>query len=221
VIVLANHVSDQYAKPLNDTLYREDFRNSTSNEWNTTFSISTVGLPNGMVNRMEPFAKGISSWSTFIPVALRKAQQAKLDVTTSYDVSQKLLNVKVKTTFLEDLSINTRLVMVLTQDSIIGQQKDYSPPSNVELNEPGGDIRMKYKFDHLVIGAINGTWGEVIKTAPVQKNDTVTVFSECNLLSRCFYKDVVCINDRHISLVVFLYNSDSKEIIQAEKVKIR
>jgi hypothetical protein len=227
LVVIANHVTTTYARPRGDSLYKEDFRNPISNEWDspTNFAISNSGLPNGMVNRMKPFAQGQSAWSSLVSTALNKPQVARLDVSTAYDTKSHYLTVKVKTTFLTSLSNNVNLVIALTQDSIVSDQQDNSPPPDAEIDPEDPIRRLNYRFDHIVFGSMNGAWGNQVKAAPIAANDTATINNECFLLEKCFFKSEtkpsVCLNDRHVNVVAFIYDTDSKEILQVEKVKIR
>lgn len=219
IVVIANHVSDQFAAPLSDTEYREEFRNETSTAWDKFFGMSAAGLPKGSINRNStPYAQNDAAWPSLVSTELAKPQSAKLEITSNYDPTQKLLNVKVKTTFLQAFSDQIMLSVILTQDSIIADQKDYIPPANATIVPP--DIRPDYLFEHLVMGAVNGTWGQLVKTAPVA-GDTATIANECFLVEKCYYKTVECSNDKHVNVVAFVYNNNTKEVLQVEKLKIR
>ncbi len=221
LIVIANHVSITFAAPRKG--YREDFRNPASTEWDGYLKMSATGLPQGGVNRMKvngQYAMLYSAWKTVIPTALNSPQLARIDLTTTYDPSQKLLNVKTKTTFLADLPYDVSLIILLTQDGIIANQTDYKPPVGSEVDPAEPDRRTDYEFDHMVIGSINGTWGDLVKSSP-SKGDTLTIEKNCNILNRCFYLDEVCVNDEHVNVVAFLYNNSTREVIQAEKIKIK
>lgn len=219
LIVIANHVSVQYAKPVSDTLYREDFRDASSTDWDVFLGMSSAGLPKGTVNRVSPYPQSHASWPSLVPPALHQPQSVKLDVTTTYDPSQFLLNVKVKSTFLKAVAADVKLILALTQDSLVGDQKDYSPPPGVML-DADAETRPNYRFDHVLITTITGPWGQLVKSSPAV-NDTTTLSSSCFLLSKCFYKNVVCLNDKYVNLVAFVYNDATKEVLQAEKLRIR
>jgi thiol-disulfide isomerase/thioredoxin len=220
IVVIACHVSNTYAAPKSDSVYREDFRDPVSTEWDNYFSLSGYGLPGGMVNRTIPYHQNYNNWNTLVASNLSKPQVAKLDITTLYDASQKLLNVKVKTTFLQTLTDTVYLSIGLTQDSIIANQEDYTPPAGVITDPNDHTRRLYYMFDNVFAGSVNGTWGDLVKRSP-QINDTVSIYRDCNLLNKCFYKNIVCIDDRHLNVVAFIYRNGSKEILQVEKLRIR
>jgi hypothetical protein len=219
IVVIANHVSVQFAAPYNDTLYREDFRDQCSTDWDVLFGMSNAGLPEGAVNRLMPYAQHYPNWASLVPGALHQAQSVVLNVTTTYDPAQKLLNVKVKSTFLKAFTNDIKVSILLTQDSVIADQKDYNPPSGCQLLA-NGETRPNYVFNNINSGSLNGSWGQVIKSSP-NVNDTASVSANCYLVNKCFYKSAVCVNDKNIHVVAFVYNSSTYEVLQVERVKIR
>jgi hypothetical protein len=231
VVVIANHVTKQFAAPqFGDSLYKEDFRNPTSTVWDEpkNFAISASGLPKGMVNRQKPYAQSINAWASLVPQILSKPQSAKMEMVTMYDTKSHYLTVKVKTTFKTSLANNVNLMIVLTQDSIVSDQEDNSPPADADIDPFDPIRRINYRFDHIVIGSVNdptGGWGQLVKAAPIAANDTVTILNECFLVEKCFFnkgsKPPVCINDRHVNVVAFVYDVLTNEVLQVEKLPIR
>lgn len=236
VVVIANHVTKDYAKTNPDTTaltFREDFRNDVSTEWDSPdyLAISkSGGLPNGAINRIGPsFPKAYTQWSSLVNTELGLPQIARLDVTSYYDTLAHFLSVKVKTTFLSDLSNNVNLVLVLTQDSITGYQKDNNAVVAADDRDPDDpQSRMHYRFDHIVIDGINSASGQLVKAAPINKNDTVTVAATCYTLNKCFGRSIVgnpykviCVNDKYVNLVAFVYNTTTLEVLQVEKLRIK
>lgn len=225
LVVIANHVSEQFAKPNRDTsslFYREDFRNLASTEWDVALGMSSSGLPKGAINRIQKptYPQNIGAWSSLIPVELAKPQSVKLDISTSYDPTKRILDVKVKSTFLTSINADVYLSLIITQDNIISEQKDYLLPASQVTDPEDPDKRVNYRFDHIVVSSLNGTWGDLIKKTP-STGDTATINKNCFSIGKCFYKSLVCTNDNHLSLVAFAYNATTKEILQAETIKLR
>ncbi|MEO6302976.1 MAG: Omp28-related outer membrane protein [Bacteroidia bacterium] len=233
IIIIANHVSTTFAAPQsyndpgNDTIYKEDFRNDASTTWDQIslggFGMSSAGLPKGFVNRVGG-PQNYSTWSGLVATALAKPWSAKLDLTTSYDTVSHYTNVKVKTTFKTAWPNDVNLVVLFTQDSIVSDQKDGSPPPGAIMDPNGGSRRLHYRFDNIVIESFNGAWGELVKTSPAV-NDTVTRSYGCFLVNKCFFtsatKPNVCVKDKYVNVVAFLYDIATKEVLQAEKLRIR
>jgi len=219
LVVLANHVSKTFAAPKGK--YLEDFRDATATEWDAFFGMSGAGLPKGTVNRVlisGAYPQNYGSWATNVQTELNKPQTVKLDVYTTYDPGQKLLNLRVFTTFKTALAFNVNLSMVLVYDSVVTNQTDYTPPPGATVVD--GDRRPDYLFEHIMVKPLNGTWGQLVKASPIAANDTATIRKDCNLSTKCFLTDQVCTDHNRMSLVVFAYNESTKEILQVEKVKL-
>lgn len=225
LVVIANHVSKTFAAPRTDTTFKEDFRNEASTAWDVQFGFSNAGLPKGGVNRVTPYAQNHTAWPSLVIPALSKAQSAKIDLKTIYDPSSNYLTVEAKSTFLTTWPNDVKLQIILTQDNIISDQYDSKPPAGATVDPNDPIRRLNYKFDHIVVGDINGTWGELVKSAPINVNDTITKKHECFLVQKCFFKKEpypsVCLDDNYISVVAYLYDSKTYEILQVEKLKIR
>lgn len=219
VIVIAVHAGTTFAPPFPPD-YPDDFRTSVGTDWDGFLGMSAAGLPKGGVNRAQtPYAQPRTTWSSYVNTLLDGPQQAKMLLTTTLDTAKMLLNVSVKTTFLSALNYNVNLCVVITEDSIVGSQKDYSPPPTALVIN--GDERPDYRFNHMLRGAVNGSWGELVKSSPVA-NDTITKNYSCFTLNPW---PVAAGNPKknlmNTSVVAFLFNATTKEIIQAEKVKIK
>jgi hypothetical protein len=208
VIGLAVHAGG-FAKPLGT--YTADYRTSAGDAWDAAtgsggFGISLAGNPNGMVNRREfpalTHIKGYSSWNNYITPYLATPQEIKLMVNTEYDPDVRALNVTVKGYFKKAFTDNIFVSVILSEDSIIGKQKD------------GGADVTNYVFMHMLRGDINGAWGDTLKKAPVAINDSITKKYSNFALNPAF-------NDKHLTVIAFAYNKTTREVIQVEKVKIR
>ena len=237
LIVIANHVSKTFAAPNPDPdglTYREDFRNDASTAWDSGpggMGMSSAGLPQGTVNRtgIPNFPQAYTNWSNLVNSALSKPQVAKLDITTYYDTINRYLSTAIKTTFKTALPNDVNLIIVLTQDNIVADQKDKNPPTGSTVDPDDPSIRTDYKFDNIVIDAINGTWGQKVNSAPIAAKDTATIFNSCYLLKKCFASTVLytvplkeaCVNDNYVNLVAFIYDVATYEVLQVEKLKIK
>lgn len=217
-VVIAIHAGTQFAPPAPPD-YPEDFRTSAGTAWDNFFGMSAAGLPKGCVNRSQiPYPQPRTTWSVTAGNLLNNPQDAKMLVTTTLDTTKMLVNISVKTTFLKAYSSNINLCVVITEDSIVAPQKDYSPPAGVLV--VNGDERPDYEFEHMLRASVNGAWGDLVKAAPAI-NDTITKFYNCYQLNPWpVIPSKPKYNLKHTSVVVFIYDVNTKEIIQVEKVKI-
>ena len=105
-----------------------------------------------------------------------------------------------------------KLVVLLTEDSIIAEQVDYSKPT-------GSQFITNYEFNHVLRGAINSTWGDAIFTTSANLNDSV-VKSYTNYIINSNYRAGKC----HV--VAYVYDADAAspthyEVYQAEEQKVK
>lgn len=210
LIVVAVHAGF-YAKTQSPD-YLVSYTTTAGNDWDgaTGFGVSVgPGNPNGMVNRKNYQGYGQiqreSKWSTTIPIALADPFMVKLDLTTNYDTTARALNTDVKATFKSGYANNTKLSLLIIENGLIGSQTDYTK---------NPDLIPDYRFEHVLRGAINGSWGESLKKAPILANDTVKISNVGFPIDSKF-------NDKSIYLIAFVYDELTKEVLQVEKLKIR
>ncbi len=209
VVGMAVHAGTQFAPPKLPE-YPDDFRTDAGTDWDTYFGPSAAGLPKGMINRTQPYVQAWQSWDGLVKTNLHKPQTVKMDITTYFDVSALLLNVDVKATFKSAFANDIKLVLAITEDSIPGHQTDYNPPSWAIVI---GDEVTNYVFNNLLRGSVNSSWGELLKAKPIAVNDTITKKTTC-----C---KVTCANTKNVNLVAFVYDDVTKEVLQAEKIKLK
>jgi thiol-disulfide isomerase/thioredoxin len=208
VVVLAVHAG--FFSKTNSN-YPTSYTTSVGNDWDgsTGFGISSAGNPNGMINRKNFPGDGRiqkeTKWATSVATALAEPFMIKLDLTTNYDPTARALNTDIKGTFKANYTNSTKLSIVFYEDSVIGPQKDYSQNPDKVPN---------YKFEHMLRGSINGSWGVDFKAGPIAINDTARISYKNFPLDAKF-------NDKHVAVVAFVYDAVTREVLQVEKVKIR
>ena len=81
-------------------------------------------------------------------------------------------------------------------------------------------------------GALNSPWGEALTTSAKAANDSVSYsLNDFNLKGMTYTIDKpdptpdvvkpIVVNDKNVSVIVFVHNTATREILQVEKVKIR
>jgi thiol-disulfide isomerase/thioredoxin len=209
VVIIAIHAG--FFTKLNSE-FTTSYTCTVGNEWDSSnggFGVSAGGNPNGMINRKNYSENGLvqkeTKWATSVAEASQDVEFCDLTLTISYDAVTRKLTTNVKTKFKRSYPNTTKLCVVFTEDSIIGPQKDYSK---------NPDVVHDYEFMHMLRGSINGTWGENLKALPIRYNDSVMVSYPNFTLDPKF-------KDKHVSVVAFVYDAISREVLQVEKVKIR
>ena len=210
IIPISVHVGF-FAEPYPSGKYTYDFRTPTGNEWNDFFGNGSVGLPNGMVNRIEYNGTEIlayETWVSAIEQILSEAPTIDINIENNYSENTRELNISLNIDFLKSISENLNLSLVIVEDSIINWQKDYDYE---DINNPGNTNIENYIHRHVLRDAINGTWGEAMKKN-IQQGETIKKSFKYILNSEWSAK--------HCSIVAFAYSTKTKEIIQAEIKKV-
>ena len=208
IVVIAVHVGE-YALPhtFTDGSYAADYRTPEGDELNLFFGNETSGLPNGMVNRKVVSGSPILSYNSWTSVAATEtalAPEADIYIKPQYDEATGTACADVKVEFLTNLSDEYKLCVFLTEDSIMGWQKDYAAtPSNIP----------DYVHRHMLRTSFNGTWGETVGTAPVASGSSA--------IKRYSKPLNPGWNSNRLHIVAFVYNASNYEIIQAEEVSLR
>jgi hypothetical protein len=190
-------------------LYDYDFRTVAGTSWNSFFGNDVAGNPNGLVNRMKVNNKYVikpSEWEGVINSAL--AQDAIMDISldVSYNVSNRSISADVTSNFNEASTLNLKLEVVITEDSIIAPQEN-----NDASIGPIGDID-DFVHMHVLRGALNDTWGTLITQAGAQNPKEIATTITGNLPDVCIPKNC------HI--IAFVFNAETREILQAAEVEL-
>lgn len=183
-----------------------DYRTAAGNEINSYFGISYN--PVGMVNRKEGSGSPIlnpNAWGGVISEILEQEPQAGINISTSYQASNRKLDVTIKSTMLEDLECPIYLVAFLLEDNLI------SPQKTNDSEYPDGIIP-DYVHRHVLRTCINGTWGETLSSGQVSAMEVFTKTYSLTLNEEW--------NAENCSVVAYLYSGQTLEVIQAEEKKL-
>jgi len=196
------------------TSYPTDLRNPVADAYDTQFGISTAGNPNGLVNRTGygsgGFIKAYTTWEGNAYAALTGAAKFGLKIRTTFNAGNNNLNTSVVATSLGYNTGSYKLVVLLTEDSIIAEQLDYRLPS-------GSQLIPNYEFSHVLRDAVNSTWGDAIFASGAIPNDSI-VKTYNYALNPTF-------RARHCHVVAYIYDANSSsptyyEVLQAEEEKV-
>jgi hypothetical protein len=187
-------------------IFTYDFRNPVSMELDTDFGISLAGNPNGMVNRRVVNGSHIISstkWSSEIATVLSSPEPVPLNISinNSFNNNTRTLSADVTTEFYSTLNGTHKLCVYLVEDSIINWQKDYDATPN--------DIP-DYVHREVLRGSMNGTYGDVVVNTNGGTSSTLSYSSVLDVEWK----------EEHFSIVAFLYNEATKEILQVEQVHV-
>jgi thiol-disulfide isomerase/thioredoxin len=201
MIVLSIHAG--FFASTNIPPFTYDFKCAESIALDTDFGISLAGNPNGMVNRKKingSFIIPYTSWGAEVANVLNSTAPlpVRIGINAEYDTTSRQLDTEVQLDFASDLLGTHKLSVYLVEDSIVKWQKDYDATPNDNPN---------YVHREVLRGSMNGTYGDVISNTTA--GETV-VRNYSTTLNNTW-------DAKHMSLVVFLYNDATKEIIQVEQ----
>jgi len=204
LILIAVHAGN-LAVP-SDPPFTADYTSTAGEEWYNTFGI--YANPLGLVNRKAFKGNriiGADLWASAVDSLIHKDPDALITIENSFNATSSTLTTAISTKFKTLLAGSFTLNVCITEDSLISAQKN-----NDTLVGPIPVIH-NYVFMDVLRGTINGNWGEVltsgIDTTKVYKKTYIFSFSPSWIAKNC-------------SVVSFVYNSDTKEIIQTEKTKV-
>ena len=214
VVALAIHAG--FFANINTTTYPTDLRNSTGTAYDNAFGVSLAGNPNGLVNRAGfgtgGFIKAYSTWEGEVAQMLSKPAKFEIKIRNNFTSSNNNLNTSITVKSLTNNGGIYKLVVLLSEDSIIAEQLDYRLPS-------GSQLIPNYEFSHVLRGAVNSTWGDPVFVSGAVANDsTVKAFPNYSINS--IYNASKC----HI--IAYVYDADPSsptyyEVLQVEEEKVK
>ena len=201
IITLAIHAGG-YATPDETGDYALDLTTDIGTDYNSHFSINS--WPRAMFNRdtinnQRTFGNS-SSWDGLIAQIINQPAKIFIQIINDYDNTNRKLCTHVKVTFLEDMDINTKLVVLLAEDSISGFQKN-----NNTTYGAVPDIS-NYIFNDVLRESFNSAYGENLTAGGVLQDSAIIKTYKKFLPSNYI--------DRHCKVIAYVYNSDTEEIIQ-------
>lgn len=206
LIIIAVHAGF-FSTPAATGDFTADYRTPAGTEWNDDFGIT--GWPAGLINR-SPYdgttvLYDFGQWGNAIEAQLDLPQEANIVIDNDYNVSTRELTTTINTKFLDLLQGTYAVTVCITEDSLS------SPQKNNNINVGPVPIIYDYIFMDMLRTNLNGSWGEDL-TASVDSSLTYSKSYSLTLDTAWTAKNC------HI--VAFVSNTETKEIIQAEKKSI-
>ncbi len=206
LVVVAIHAG-YFAKP-EQGLFSRDFRTTAGSEINDEFGVNNY--PSAMVNRKDYEGDVVLStgeWVAAVNDLIKYVEHAQVHIDNDYDPETRKLDINIRTRFLFDLEGTFSICTYITEDSIIAPQKNKDP-----LIGPA-PIDTFYVHKHVLREAVNGTWGKQINNGEeiYSEQDYNNVFS--TVIDTSW-------NETRCNIVSFVYQDDTREVIQAEEKRI-
>lgn len=210
LIVVAVHAG-YFAKPNNNMPY--DFRTAAGDEYNEVFKIASN--PIGIVNRKNfttnQHLVPSSKWAETVNNSVGEAPEIELQIIANYKDPNDELCIHTKTTFLQQISNRAlNLTVFILEDGIIQPQQNSDPESG-----PTPTIT-DYEHNHVLRGAVNGTWGSPLLFKDQTSGDPIIKSYPMRLKE--INKNPI--NPKKCSIVAFVSDLDTKEILQVSTCKV-
>ena len=168
-----------------------DFRTTGGNELADFFEPEV--FPIGMINRQgypENVLLNYTDWASIAGEQLLQAPTIKLSI------SEDNNSVSIQARRLSESNNSLKLVVCITEDSIIDKQID------------GSELIEEYEHNHVLRKVINGTWG-----SNIQLSNTLSTYSYDYTLEDSWLRG-------NCNIVAFVYDNSTKEILQVEKIHL-
>ncbi|HPK04293.1 MAG TPA: Omp28 family outer membrane lipoprotein [Bacteroidales bacterium] len=209
IVIVAIH-ANYNGRPT--TAFPADYRTEVGNALDTKFKMEESGLPKSMVNRtgfLENNHK-IKSEELAGKVGEIISEDPLLDIKISnnYDEVSRKTSFVVSITLLEEMQRKMQLSVFITESNIVSPQKNSNPDIG-----PTPQID-DYVHNHVLRGSVNGAWGDIICIGNLNPAGT-------NFSRPYQYTLDPEWNENNCSLVAFVYDGDTFEVLQAAEVKVK
>lgn len=198
LVILTVHAGF-YATPDATGDFTADFRTPEGTELNTFFEFPAY--PMGMVNRTEFSGSRIllkDSWEAAMEIQASLEVEAAITITNDYNASTRTLQCSLETNFLESMEGTYNICAYITESGIVSPQQTEQ------------DVNLTYVHNHVLRASMNGTWGELAGQDGLFIVGTTATNSYSYILPAAW-------NAANCSVIAFLYNTATNEVVQAEE----
>jgi len=195
--------------------FQYDWRTSWGDNWGETFLVLGYDLPKGMVNRIGDQYKILDSgeWAAVVADELKKEVDYKIDITSDAN------SVTFRTEIQNDINGNFKYVVCLTESNIINWQKDGA--LNIEDYEHNNVLRTVLADEELS-STTNYSAGQIIEKTIAYDLSSLEQLNIDYSLQNIQYGNGNAggWNASNMSVVAYIYNDITKEIMQVEEVNL-
>ena len=203
-MVIAVHAG-WFSNTSND--YPNDFTTEVGDAWDTHFGNSSLGNPNGMVDRIDfpdSHVFQYSQWEEKVTNQLQSPPLVGIQLASSYNSNSKLVCIDVQTEVLATFDADLHITVVLIESGIISKQTDYSILPDQYVDE--------YEQNHVLRKGLTNAWGESLGQV---------LYSEGELFTNRYSIEKQADWDiNNMSVIAFVSNPETYEVIQVEELHI-
>ena len=203
LIVMAVH-SGFFSNTTNS--FPADYTTEAGDAWDALFGNSNAGNPNGLIDRVgspQPNIFQYTQWEEKITAQIQSEPLVGLQIKSSFNSTYNLICIDVETKILDAVANNLNLTVVLTESGIISKQTDYNVPSGYVED---------YEQNHMLRKSLNGAWGESLGQNNYAINE---LFTNRYSIEKQDDWDIA-----NMSVVAFISNPETYEVLQAEEIHL-
>lgn len=206
VVVVSIHAGD-FAKPDGAGYFTYDFQTTDGTALVGFFQVSE--FPNGLISRKEDALNKYlllpQYWANKVESLKDQASMASIALNAYY--YNNTVKCYIRTQFIGANSNKYKLVVILSEDSIIRAQKNN--------NTSVGTVPIIYNYVHKSVyrSSFNGTWGTALNSGPVADKQTFLSGYSIPIGS-----DWVA---AHCNAVAYIYDKETLEILQVAEVRVQ
>ncbi len=185
-----------FAMPLSPE-FPTDFRTEAGDAIGEAF-LGTASLPKGLVNRVgdgSPSYSEYGAWGAQVDDLVN--QDAKVGIALSAGIEDNNINADIYIKGFENIDNPLKVQAFITESDIESPQLD------------GHETTEDYIHNHVLRASMNGNWGEDLTNGAFAKGQIVNKVLTMPVSSEW--------NTEHLSLVVFVYDDVTKQILQVEE----
>jgi len=190
------------AKPVG-SVFNYDFRTEYGDLIGDYYTIDAI--PAAIVNRVYEFGGwSRDHWANVVSEVDRSKVYAALQVINEFNEHSKKLKANVKVTMLKDFVNPLRIVLFVIEDGIVKPQKD------------GDQDILDYVHNHVLRASLTNTFGFPLRNGSALwvASDTETYAASISLANTDWVPE-------NCSVVAFLYDETTEEVIQVEQVPVK
>ncbi len=218
IIGMAIHVSTSFASPSAiGSSFDYDFRTNWGDDWDTFYGISAMGLPRGMINRIgfpDNHKLGKGEWASKVALELNK------DIDFKIYISSDNNSISIISEAQNNLSSSYNLVICLTESNIVNWQKDGG--ENVE-DYVHNHVLRTILIDESLSNFSNFSTGQQIEKTISYNLGTLekeNIDYSTNNIAELGNGNAGDWNASNMSIVAYIYNTNTKEILQVEEANL-
>lgn len=199
LVVLAIHATKQ-AEPDNNTIFSNDYRTETGNNYSQVFGITS--LPKATINRKQfngNFGIDRGEWNNSVANFQGKKPSVGIQIIPIFNNPQDTAFVFVKVAEIETLKSNLRLCVLLSEDDIVSPQLT------------GKGVDSLYTHNHMLRANISPIWG----------TDLISLYSNGYELLAYALPISSKWNVANCHVVAFVYDADTYEVLQVETTNLK